>query len=231
MTTSTAAPGQAADRLDLPTLTPLTTPGLLLVVEGTDGAGKTTLIGRIGERLRAAGHDVLDTFQPTRSARSHEVFRGFSEIGGAQPELYRALYLLTLGDRLYHAHAVMLPQLMNGGVVICDRYLYTTMANMLARGQAFEPWFVEAAGHLPQPDLSVLVHCPVETAVERIRSRPEEAERPIDLDHMGRVYEGFRRLEAAGYLRGIDTSVTGIEATSDRVRQWADEAIAAKAQR
>lgn len=231
MSTPTATVVQAADRLDLPPLTPLSTPGFLLVVEGTDGAGKTTLIGQVGERLRAAGHDVLDTFQPTRSARAHEVFRGFSEIGGAQQELYRALYLLTLGDRLYHAHAVMIPHLMDGGVVICDRYLYTTMANMLARGHEFESWFLAAASHVPQPDLSVLVHCPLETAVERIRSRPEEAERPIDLDHMGRVYAGFRRLEEAGYLRGIDTSVTGIDRTADTVCRWVDETFTAKVAR
>ncbi|MER7583831.1 hypothetical protein [Kitasatospora sp. NPDC097691] len=229
---SNATSAAAADRLGgLPALMPMSAPGLLLVIEGTDGAGKSTLLGRVGARLRAAGHDVLDTFQPTPSARAHEVFRGFSEIGGAQEELYRALYLLTLGDRMYHAHAVMMPHLMAGGVVVCDRYLYTTMANMLARGQEFEPWFVEAAGHLPQPDLSVLVHCPLETAVARIRARPEEADRPIDLAHMGRVYAGFRRLEEAGYLRGIDTSATGIEETAEQVTRWVDEALAAKAAR
>ncbi|MFJ8626438.1 dTMP kinase [Kitasatospora sp. NPDC093550] len=222
---------RTVDPAGLPALSPLETPGLLLVIEGTDGAGKSTLLGQVGERLRAAGHDVLDTFQPTPSARAHEVFRGFSEIGGARQELYRALYLVTLGDRLYHAHAVMLPHLMAGGVVVCDRYVYTTLANLIAREQECEPWFLDAAGHLPRPDLAVLVHCPLETAVARIRARPEEAERPIDLAHMGRVYEGFRSLEAAGVLRGIDTSVTGIADTADTVCRWVDEALAAKGAR
>lgn len=215
----------------LPALTPVTTPGLLLVIEGTDGAGKTTLKEQLSRRLKDSGHDVLETFQPTRSARSHELFRGFSESAGATEELYRALYLLTLGDRMYHAHAVMLPHLMAGGTVLCDRYLYTTLANMMARGHRFEPWFTEAAGHLPRPDLALLAHCPVETAVRRIRSRPAEVDRPIDLDHMKKVHEGFLRLERAGCLRGIDTSAHGIEETAETALRWIHRTRTAKTAR
>lgn len=213
---------------ELPQFAKLEAPGLFLVVEGTDGAGKTTLKAQLSRRLTDAGHDVLETFQPTPSARAHEVFRGFSESGSAVQQMYRALYLLTLGDRLYHAHAVMMPYLKAGGIVICDRYLYTTLANMAARAQMLEGWFTEAANHLPQPDLAILVHCPLETAVKRIRARPEEADRPIDLDHMGRVYQGFRQLETAGHLRGIDTSATDIEETAETALRWVNEALAGK---
>ncbi|MFI1417018.1 dTMP kinase [Streptomyces sp. NPDC020731] len=210
----------------LPTLRELPGPGFLLVIEGTDGAGKSTLLAQVSERLRTAGRDVLTTFQPTPAVRAHDAFTGLSETGGDLDDHYRALYLLTLGDRLHHVQAVMLPHLRQGGTVVCDRYVYTTMANIIARGQEFEGWFTEAAGHLPRPDLSVLVHCPVEHAVARIRTRPEEAERPIDTVHMKKVYEAFRSLETDGYLRGIDTSRTGIEETADTVLRWVGERTA-----
>ncbi|WP_330241366.1 phosphoribosyltransferase family protein [Streptomyces sp. NBC_00525] len=192
---------------------PHTAPGLLVVVEGTDGAGKTTLVNGLSAELRAAGHQVFDTFQPTPSARATEVFRGFAERGGDDPTIHRALYLVTLGDRLYHARATILPRLEAGETVLCDRYIYTTVANALARGQHFDGWFQDTVALLPQPDLALLVHSPVDVAVSRIRQRPEERDRPIDVAHMTRVRTGFLDLVDAGHLTGLDTSVREADET------------------
>lgn len=200
-------------------------PGFLLAIEGTDGAGKSTLLTEVTQRLKNAGHDVLTTFQPTPAARAHGIFRALAESGDADPDLYRALYLLTLGDRIYHVNSVVEPHLRAGGIVVCDRYLYTTMANIIARKQEFEPWFSEAASRLLQPDLAVLAHCPLELAVRRIRTRPEEVNRPIDLSHMGAVYDAFRWLESASYLSGIDTSSGGIEECADTVTGWVTDRL------
>jgi thymidylate kinase len=76
-----------------------------------------------------------------------------------------------------------------------------------------ERWFRETVGMLPRPDLAVLVHSPVDVAVQRIRRRPAERERPIDFAHMAKVYEGFRRLVEDGHLVGLDTSVLSIDDT------------------
>ncbi|GAA3815077.1 deoxynucleoside kinase [Streptomyces phyllanthi] len=217
--------------IPLPRLREPDHPGFLLVIEGTDGAGKSTLLNRVTHRLQSTGHDVLTTFQPTPATRAHGVFRALSESGGADLDLYRALYLLTLGDRLFHVDTVVMPHLRAGGVVICDRYVYTTMANIMAREQQFEPWFAEAAGHLLRPDLSVLAHCPLDIAVQRIRSRPEEVDRPIDLDHMGRVHQAFRTLEKDGWLRGIDTSVHGIDECADLVTGWVADGLSHRSAR
>ncbi|WP_181805027.1 dTMP kinase [Streptomyces shenzhenensis] len=203
--------------------------GLFVVVEGTDGAGKTTLVNGLAAALRADGHEVFTTFQPTPSARATDVFRGFAERGGDDPALHRALYLVTLGDRLYHARADILPELAAGRVVICDRYIYTTVANALARGQRLESWFRQTVGMLPKPDLAVLVHSPVDVAVQRIRSRAAERERPIDMAHMEGVYNGFQRLVADGQLIGLDTDALGIEQTLAQVRARVDELLPKRA--
>ncbi len=189
--------------------------GLFIVVEGTDGAGKSTLVEGLAAALREAGHAVMTTFQPSPTARATDVFRGFAEHGHADPVLYRALYLVTLGDRLYHAQTTILPALEAGQTVICDRYIYTTIANMLARGQHAEPWFTDSVAQLPRPDVAVLVHSPVPLVVERIRRRPAERDRPVDLAHLTGVYKGFRQMAASGHLSGLDTCLL---TASDTVR-------------
>ncbi|MEU9330926.1 dTMP kinase [Streptomyces canus] len=215
-------PAGRGDVQFLETMRPHREQGLFIVVEGTDGAGKTTLVNGLAASLRAEGRDVFTTFQPTASARATDVFRGFAERGGDDPAVHRALYLVTLGDRLYHARATILPELAAGRVVICDRYIYTTIANALARGQRLESWFRETVGMLPKPDLAVLVHSPVEVAVKRIRERAAERDRAIDLAHMEGVHAGFQRLVADGQLIGLDTDALGIEQTHARVRSEVD---------
>ncbi|MFD8811207.1 dTMP kinase [Streptomyces sp. NPDC059627] len=217
-------PGRAGTQF-LDTMKPHGERGLFIVVEGTDGAGKTTLVSGLAESLRAAGREVFTTFQPTPSARATDVFRGFAERGGDDPALHRALYLVTLGDRLFHARANILPELAAGRVVICDRYIYTTVANALARGQHLESWFRDTVGMLPKPDLAVLVHSPVDVAVKRIRSRAAERNRPIDMAHMEGVYHGFQRLVTDGQLVGLDTDALGIEETLAEVLGRVDELL------
>lgn len=211
---SDAGPAQAPTAFGfLRRMRPHTAPGLLVVVEGTDGAGKTTLVNGLSAALRASGHKVFSTFQPTPSARATEVFRGFAERGGDDPAIHRALYLVTLGDRLYHARATILPRLEAGETVICDRYIYTTVANALARGQHFDGWFQDTVALLPKPDLALLAHSPVDVAVQRIRQRPEERDRPIDIAHMTRVRTGFLDLVDGGHLTGLDTSLSDADET------------------
>lgn len=59
------------------TLVPHGEPGRLVVFEGTDGAGKTTVLEMVAERLRERGRDVLVTWQPTPDARELPLFRRY----------------------------------------------------------------------------------------------------------------------------------------------------------
>jgi thymidylate kinase/adenine/guanine phosphoribosyltransferase-like PRPP-binding protein len=208
---------------------PVETPGLLVVVEGTDGAGKSTLVEGLTAALEGDGHTVVTTFQPSPTARATDVFRGFAERGQADPVVYRALYLVTLGDRLYHAYATILPALEAGHIVVCDRYIYTTIANMSARSQHAEPWFIDSVAQLPKPDVALLVHSPVPVIVERIRQRPAERDRPVDVAHLTRVYSGFQQMSAAGYLHGLDTSSLSRPDTVRIAREMVHRALARRA--
>ncbi len=97
-------------------LGPETETGLLVVVEGTDGSGKTTLVEAIVAELQRRGVPASATLQPTPSLRATEIFQ-LGLHNDASPDEYRALYLCTIGDRLYHRNTVLAPRLAAGEVV------------------------------------------------------------------------------------------------------------------
>jgi len=187
----------------LPPLDDTPSPGALLVVCGIDGSGKTTLIEGLADHLRGRGLTVTTTRQPTPSMRETEVFR-LARVGGGPLEEYRALYLCTIGDRLHHCNTFIRPRLARGEVVVSDRYIYTTFANMVARGHEFEPWVYDICRHLPLPDIALWTVTPPDTALERIRARPNDdcPDEPL----LRRLHHAFALLAAQGATEPVDAA-------------------------
>lgn len=166
--------------------------GKLIVFEGTDGAGKTTLISLtkkyleekngIGKRpVRETAYRFVEKTNSFKSdvllqARGYQLSRrtAFNDVGQDAARLR--------GDRT---------ALKAGKTVICDRYIYTSLANMLARGYRDEKWFYEAAKHLLKPDLAFLAYANPLMAIERIKSRPDECDRHLDEPLLLRVAGEF----------------------------------------
>lgn len=177
--------------------------GRLIVFEGTDGAGKTTLIERTAAYLREKiGYgQVLVVKQPTDLSRKTRLFQKMMYCNRHEEIDYRAVQLLTLSDRIQHQHEVIEPALQEGKTVICDRYIYTSVANMESRGYDKELWFYNAATNIIRPDLCILAYVEPELAVSRIRSRPEEARRHLDEELLHKVATYF--LEHAEQYRMV----------------------------
>ena len=95
---------------------------------------------------------------------------------------YRSLSLLAASDRLQHVNKVIEPQMAGGKVVISDRYFYSCLANLCARGFGDDRWIYEIAESVIKPDVAFFFDVPVETAVKRVRSRTEEKDRYIDME-------------------------------------------------
>ncbi len=178
--------------------------GLLVVVEGTDGSGKTTLVQALTAALQDRGLPVSATQQPTPSMRATDIFK-LALHNDAPAADYRALYLATLGDRLYHCNVVVVPRLAAAEIVISDRYVFTTFANVLARGHDFEPWLRDVCRHLPRPHLALWADAPPHLAVARIRARPDDTN-PLDEAYLTRLHAAFAALSRAGELVRLDTS-------------------------
>ena len=155
--------------------------GTLITFCGLDGCGKSTLIARLYEYLREQGYDVILTKQPTPAMRQSRIFRGYMDTSEHDFLEYRALSLAAAADRLQHSREVIMPALEAGKVVISDRYFYSCLANLRARGYASDGWIYEVARYVPSPDLAFFLDVPTEVAVARVRERPEERDRYIDM--------------------------------------------------
>ena len=155
--------------------------GVLVTFCGLDGCGKSTmirnLIAEIGNRV-----DIFLTRQPTDYVRKSDIFRTYMDTPDHSAYDYRSLSLLAASDRIQHTNKVILPKLMQGNFVISDRYYYSCLANLHARGFEDDKWIYEVSQSIIQPDIAFFLDVPVETAISRVRSRPEERNRYIDVE-------------------------------------------------
>lgn len=146
--------------------------GLLVAVEGIDGAGTTTQVRRLVEWLESSGRPALATREPsdgTLGALLRRVLRGEHE--RLDPA---AVALLFAADRIDHLERTIRPALAGGKIVVSDRYVMSSLAYQsveLPRG------FVAAANGRAEPaalTLLVTVEASVAAARRRARGGPEE---------------------------------------------------------
>ncbi len=112
--------------------------GKLIVIEGTDGVGRSTHVALLRTWLESAGHAVLDTGM-TRSVlagRGIKDARAGHTLGRLTMQLY---YAADFADRLENQ---MLPALRAGFIVLTDRYIYSAIARSVVRGA--DPEWVRA---------------------------------------------------------------------------------------
>lgn len=166
------------------------TDGLLITVCGLDGCGKTTMIRRLIEDL-GKDYTVFVTKQPTDYVRKSDIFRTYMDSPNHDAFDYRSLSLLAASDRLQHVSKVIEPELQKGNIVISDRYFYSCLANLRARGFEQDGWIYEIAKSVIEPDIAFFFDVPVETAVARVRKRPEEKNRYIDMDLQYKLREEY----------------------------------------
>lgn len=160
---------------------PNKTPGFLFTFCGLDGCGKTTMLTRLGKELDEK-YKVFKTKQPTNAVRESDIFRTYMDSPNHDAYDYRSLSLLAASDRLQHVNKTIEPQMTAGRIVISDRYFYSCLANLRARGFENDEWIYEIAESVLKPDVAFFFDVPVKTAVQRVRSRAEERDRYIDME-------------------------------------------------
>src|ERR1700752_4125295 len=166
--------------------------GKLIVLEGTDGVGRSTHIGLLRQWLENHGHAVLDTGM-TRSALAGKRLKQAKEghtLGGITMSLF---YATDFADRLENE---IIPALRAGFIVLTDRYIYSLMARAIVRGSDPE-WLREVYGFALKPDAIFYLRVKIDDLVTRVlqSSGFDYWESGMDL-HMGEdMYESFVRYQ------------------------------------
>lgn len=185
--------------------------GIFVVLEGVEGAGKSTQVRRLEAWCRAAGIPVVVTREPGGTALGEEIRRLVLEGGEVPP---RSELLLYLAARAALVDAVVLPALARGDVVIADRYELSTLAYQgsgrdLALAEVRSINRFATSGLVP--DLTILLE--LDPAEGRAR-REAAAAQP---DRIEREAEAFHDRVAAAYaeLAAGDGSVVRVDARGD----------------
>lgn len=192
------------------TLTPPMSPaahysGFLIAIEGIDGAGKTTQAHFIQDELMSRGFQVMRTKEPT-TGQWGQVLRDSALTGRLSIEEEVEAFIK---DRREHVTEKIMLALLNGMVVIVDRYYFSTAAYQGARGVDPQELLRRNEEFAPEPDLLILLDVDPKVGLKRIRTRGDRANlfeqnntlrraREIFLQHQKAVsFQGRRQLNLA----------------------------------
>ena len=137
--------------------------GLLIVIEGTDGSGKSTQLELLKRSIQDQSYGVMVSEWKT-SRLIANVIDDAKERNLLNATTYRLLYAADFADRLENQ---IIPALKSGFIVLLDRYYYTALARDVVRGQDIE-WVKNLYDYAPEPDLIFYLDMPVDILLKRI---------------------------------------------------------------
>ncbi|OFW17264.1 MAG: dTMP kinase [Acidobacteria bacterium RIFCSPLOWO2_12_FULL_67_14] len=182
--------------------------GLLIAFEGLDQSGKQTQVELLRERLLARGRTVETwSFPEYTTVIGGEIGRALMGEREYGPDVMQLLYVANR----YEFRQAMADSRARGAILLCDRYLASSVAYGEAQGLDPE-WLQTIQRHLPQPDVTILLDIPPEVSARRKQLGRDRYEQ--DLALLGRVRASYRRQAAAGWVT--------IDATRDRDAVAAD---------
>jgi len=153
--------------------------GRLITLEGIEGAGKSSHMQFLAEKLRQAGKDVLLTREPGGTDLGEGIrellLKKNEEVMFEETEL-----LLMFAARAQHVQQVILPAITEGKMVICDRFTDSSYAYQgggrgisLEKIHQLEAWLFSGVLFGFKPDLTLLLDLSVETGLSRAKARGE----------------------------------------------------------
>lgn len=210
--------------------------GKLVVVEGTDGVGRSTQISLLRQWLEVQGHAVVETGW-TRSKLVGKTITEAKSGHMLSPLTYTLLYACDFADRLERE---ILPALKAGYIVLADRYVYTVWARSAVRN-IDRQWVRDLFSLAPVPDLVIYLRVDVQTLCRRVllssgidhwESGKDQAP---DLDihdsfirYQDRILQEFDRLSAEFGFHTIDAR-QAIETVQDSLREAVRSCVMAPA--
>ncbi len=171
--------------------------GIFLVIEGLDGSGKTTQVNLLAKRL-SERYNVVLTAEPSRGKIGTFIREGCLYEEKRLPTEAEAL--LFAADRIEHMQKEMKPALDEGKLVICDRYVYSSLAYQGSAGLSLD-WIKTINARALQPDFSIFIDVAPERVLERLRRKKSVME---TLETQQKVREFYLKFVEKGELVRVD---------------------------
>lgn len=194
--------------------------GKFITFEGCEGSGKSTQIRLLCEKLTAAGVDFTVTREPGGSDVAEQIRRIILD-GKNVAMCDECEALLYAAARIQHLKEIVEPALAAGKLVVCDRYVHSSLAYQgVARGlgEAYIEEINSVALNSYRPDLTVFLNISPDKAFER-KHGADKSDRMEQqgMDFHRRVYRGYLGLlEKYPYICAVECGGTKYE-TADRI--------------
>ncbi|MBD8138562.1 dTMP kinase [Bacillus sp. CFBP 13597] len=171
--------------------------GIFITMEGPEGAGKTTITQMLGKALQQEGYQVLLTREPGGVPISEQIREVILNKDNTAMDS-RTEALLYAAARRQHLVEVVMPELERGGIVLCDRFIDSSLAYQgHARGLDIEEVYninKFAIGDM-MPDATLFFDIDPELGLRRIQSNGEREVNRLDLEALDfhkKVCEGYQ---------------------------------------
>lgn len=208
--------------------------GRFVVLEGIDGAGTTTQLGRLARALEARGLAVHQTREPSdgpvgaliRQYLRHAVT---GPSGEPRTASWDSMALLFAADRVDHVASEIEPKLAAGAWVVSDRYDLSSLAyqSVTAPSEQVVEWIRQLNARALRPDLTLVVDVPAELAEQRrgARGGSEELYEKRELQRrLAEIYAQAERLVPGDRLEHV-SGVGSPDEVAARVFAAVDRAL------
>jgi dTMP kinase len=174
--------------ISIPGVDPAELTGWLIVIEGTDGVGRTTHVNRLRSHLERLGYAVAETGL-NRSDLASRGIRRAKQGNTLGSNAFNLFYATDFADRLEHQ---IIPALRSGFVMLTDRYVYSLIARAIVRG-ADPAWIKRVFEFALKPDAVYYLRIEVPELVPRVLSKGafDYWESGMDLPMGEDLYESF----------------------------------------
>ena len=192
--------GYESHGIGIPGVEPANLAGWLIVIEGTDGVGRTTHVNRLRAHLERLGYAVAETGL-TRSDLASRGIRRAKQGNTLGANAYNLFYATDLADRLENQ---IIPALRSGFVMLTDRYIYSLIARAIVRG-ADPDWIKRVYSFALRPDAVYYLRIEVPDLVPRVMHFGgfDYWESGMDIPMGEDLYESFTRYQAR-VIEGLD---------------------------
>ena len=173
--------------------------GLFITFEGPEGAGKTTVITKIYDRLKAEGRQVVLTREPGGIRIAEKIRTVILDTDNIEMDA-KTEALLYAAARRQHLVEKVVPALDEGVIVLCDRFIDSSLAYQgYARGLGIDEVLQinQFAIGNTMPDLTVFFDINPEEGLSRIAQNNEREMNRLDKENVSfheKVYEGYKEL-------------------------------------